>query len=94
VPTRNLWCGSDSAEGDGQYRGMQRLADMANRVWPAIVLVQKAATTREIEQRQAQQPSANPPQSQSARVFAPRHGISLHPYARFRRSNMRFGSTS
>jgi hypothetical protein len=33
---------------------MQRLANVANRVRPAIVLVQKAATTREIEQRQAQ----------------------------------------
>jgi len=82
VPTRNLWCGSDSAEGNGQYRGMQRLADMANRFWGAMVFVQKAATTREIEQHQAQQRSANPSQSHSARVFARRHRISLHSYAR------------
>ena len=53
MPTRNLWGGSDSAEGDGQYRGVQRLADMANRVWGAMVFVQKAAATREIQQRQA-----------------------------------------
>src|SRR6266404_2788940 len=93
VPTRNLWSGSDSAESGRQYRGMQRLADVANRVWPAIVLVQKAATTREIKQRQAQQRSANPPQSHSARVFARRHRTSLHPYTRFRRSYMDSGFT-
>jgi hypothetical protein len=38
---------------------MQRLANMANRIWGAIVCVQKAATTREIEQRQAEQRRAN-----------------------------------
>jgi chorismate-pyruvate lyase len=57
---------------------MQRLANMANRVWGAMVFVQKAAAAREIEQRQAQQQSANLPQSHSARVFARRHRISLH----------------
>jgi hypothetical protein len=34
---------------------MQRLANMANRVLPAAVLVQKAATRCEIEQREADQ---------------------------------------
>jgi hypothetical protein len=53
VPTRNFWSGSDSAEGDRQYRGVQRLADMANRVWGAMMFVQQAAATREIEQSQA-----------------------------------------
>jgi len=40
---------------------MQRLANVANRIWRAMVLVQKAATAGEIEQRQANQHGAGPP---------------------------------
>jgi hypothetical protein len=40
---------------------MQRLANVANRVWSALMLVQKAATAGEIEQRQAYQRRAGPP---------------------------------
>jgi hypothetical protein len=40
---------------------MQRLANVANRIWCAMVLVQKAATAGEIEQRQAKQHRAGPP---------------------------------
>jgi hypothetical protein len=39
---------------------MQRLANMANRVWGAMVFVQKAATARKIQQRQADQRRADP----------------------------------
>ena len=53
MPTGNFRGGSDSTEGDGQYRGVQRLADMTNRIRSAMVFVQKAATACEVEQRQA-----------------------------------------
>ena len=53
MPTGNLGSGCDSAECDRQRRSMQRLADMANRVWAAIVIVQEAAATGEVEQCQA-----------------------------------------
>ena len=69
VPTRNLWSGSDSAESGRQYRSMQRLANMANRIWGAIVFVQKAATSREIEQCQAQQRRANAAHCVSGRAW-------------------------
>ena len=71
MPTRNLWSGSDSAEGDGQNRGVQRLADMANRVWGAMVFVQKAAATREIEQRQAEQRRADASQFRCSGFWPP-----------------------
>jgi hypothetical protein len=46
----------DRCSGRGQKCGrMQRLANMANRVLPAAVLVQEAATHCEIEQREADQ---------------------------------------
>jgi hypothetical protein len=60
---------------------MQRLANVANRVRRAMVFVQKAAAACEIEQRQAQQQSANLPPSHCARVFARRHKVSLHYYS-------------
>jgi len=53
MPTGNLWSGGDSAEGDCQYRGMQRLANMANRVRGATVVMQERAATRKIQQHQA-----------------------------------------
>jgi len=40
---------------------MQRLANVANRIWGAMVLVQKAAPAGEIQQCQAKQSSAGPP---------------------------------
>jgi hypothetical protein len=70
VPTRNLWSGGYSAKSDRQYRCMQRLANVANRVWGAMVLVQKAAPAGEIQQRQANQSSAGPPPRRLEGVFA------------------------
>jgi hypothetical protein len=40
---------------------MQGLANMASRVWPTVVLVQEAAATSEIQQREANQRRANTP---------------------------------
>ena len=76
VPTRNLWSGGDTAKSYRQYRCMQRLADMANRIWGAMVLVQKAAAAGEIQQRQANQQRTGPPPWHVAGVFAKaRHTI-------------------
>jgi hypothetical protein len=76
VPTRNLRSGGDSAKSDGQRRTMQRLANVANRIWGAMVLVQKAATASEIEQRQAYQCRAGLPPWRFAGVFTKtRHTI-------------------
>jgi hypothetical protein len=80
VPTRNLWSGGDSAKSDRQYRCMQRLANVANRIWGAMVLVQKAATAGEIQQRQANQRRAGPPPGRFAGVFAnARHTVYSTP---------------
>ena len=46
----------------GQCRHVQRLANVANGIRSAIVMVQKAATTHKIQQRQANQRCANPAQ--------------------------------
>ena len=62
VPTRNLWSGGDPGKRDPQRGSMQRLANVANGIRSAIVMVQKAATTRKIQQRQANQRCANPAQ--------------------------------
>jgi len=70
APTRNLWSGGDTAKSDRQYRCMQRLANVANRIGSAMVLVQKAATAGEIQQRQANQRRAGPPPRRFAGVFA------------------------
>jgi hypothetical protein len=53
---------------------------MANRIWGAMVLVQKAATAGEIEQRQANQHRASPPPGHVEGVFAKaRHTIQYTP---------------
>src|SRR5437867_8359433 len=52
VPSGNLRSGGNSAEGDRQRRSMQRLANMANRLRSAVMLVYKAAAARKVEQRQ------------------------------------------
>ncbi len=44
---------------------MQRLANMANRVRSAVMLVQQAAAARKVEQRQADQRRADAPQRRS-----------------------------
>jgi hypothetical protein len=55
---------------------MQRLANVANRIWCAMVLVQKAAAAGEIEQRQANQHRAGPPPWRFEHVFTTaRHTI-------------------
>ena|SRR5438445_10384633 len=53
MPTGNLRSGSDSAERDRQRRSMQRLADMANCIRGAVVMVQEAAATGEIQKCEA-----------------------------------------
>jgi hypothetical protein len=62
VPAGNLWSGSDSAETCRKCRRMQRLADVANRVRAALVLVQQASAGRKKEQGQANQRCADAPQ--------------------------------
>jgi hypothetical protein len=55
---------------------MQRLANVANRIGCAMVLVQKAAAAGEIEQRQANQQRAGPPPWRFEHVFTTaRHTI-------------------
>jgi len=61
VPTGNLRGGSDSTERYRQCRSMQSLANMTNRVRTAVVLVEQAAATSEIQQREANQRRANTP---------------------------------
>jgi len=67
MPTGNLRSGSDSAECDRQRRSMQRLTDMADGIGSAGVMVPEAATTREIQQRQANQRRACTSQRGSGR---------------------------
>jgi hypothetical protein len=55
---------------------MQRLANVANRIWGAMVLVQETTTASEIEQRQAYQCRAGPPPWRFEGVFTKaRHTI-------------------
>jgi hypothetical protein len=61
MPTGNLRSGSNSAERYCERWSVKRLANVANRVRPAIVLVQQAAAAREVQQRQADKRRANAP---------------------------------
>ncbi len=65
VPAGNLRSGGNSAESDRQRRSVQRLANMANRVRSAVMLVQQAAAARKVEKRQADQRRADAPQRRS-----------------------------
>ena len=70
MPTGNLGSGSDSAEYDRQRWGMQGLAYMADGIRSAVVIVKKATATRKIQQRQAQQRSADASQPGFGRFWS------------------------
>jgi hypothetical protein len=69
VPAGNLGSGSDTAENNRERGRMQRLANMANGIRGAMVLVQETAAAGKIQQRQANQRRADAPQRRSRRSW-------------------------
>lgn len=60
VPAGNLRSGCHPAESCAESGSMQRLADVANRLMSALVLVQKTAAGGEVEQRETDQHRTDP----------------------------------
>jgi len=73
MPAGNFWSRHQAAGRYGKRRRVQRLADVADRVASAGMLVKQASASREIEQRQA-----NQPRGQAAPALFSGFGRTLH----------------